>query len=129
MKFNFLNSEIRMFDLLNQANLLLTRINEDDEIDIPKVKSLLKKEHLTFKQYLCDVFESNLLIGKKIAEYKEAGFEMDSYFEQKYVSASDHVFSLFSLMRYEDRIDIENLIIDFYVPTSGSGERFPKPLT
>ena len=104
------------YQILDQSCVLLLRINEDKDVSIPKVSSLLQKHHASFRDYLFSIFESNLLICKKIGEYKEQGFEITADFEQKLNSATTLLFSIMPLLTYEQNCEIGEFIVNFYAP-------------
>lgn len=105
----------KLLDRLSQSRLLISRLNEDQDIQIPKVYSLLKKYFKDFDDELFSTFESFLLICKKVAEYKDCGFyEFEPWFEIKMESCVRQVFSISNLLEHEDNLRIEEFIFQFY---------------
>lgn len=103
-----------VFKKLEQGRLLISRLNDDVDFSIPKARSLVKKHYKDFNDELDSTFEALLLVNKKNSEYKELLYEIEPWFEQKLVSATELIFSVIPYFSHEQQIRIWKNIIKFY---------------
>ena len=100
---------------LQQCKLLLLRLNQDSDLEIPKVFSLLNKDcNKNQDKEIYAVFESLLLLNKKIYNYQDV--ELDSWYKYKLDAASEHTFLIFNYLSEYDQSNLEKYIINFYYP-------------
>lgn len=128
--------DAKLMSILAQSRLLLSRVNEDEDLQIPSVTSMLKKDYQSYDDEFYSTFESALLIAKKIEEYKMLDNEIDSHFLIKAEAAIEHVFRSLNYLEIgsEDDQKLENFVLDFYknknvVPSlTDFSNQFPKPV-
>ena len=89
-------------------------------MDIPKVRTLLKKEYKDFDDEVFSTVSSALLLGKKVAEFKSLNYEMDSWFETQLESAVDHTFSILTELKPESVEEVFSFVTRFYSPVEST---------
>lgn len=99
---------------LRQAQLLMIRLNEDQDIDIPKVKTNLQKHFKDFKDEVISSYESFLMLGRKVAEFEELGYIIDPWFQERMTSLTNHMIMVQDLLDYDDQERVLKLVLDFY---------------
>ena len=114
MNFFKLKPNKNLIKILDESSLLLKRLNKDEDINIPRVISLLKKDYSSFNDKLYSVVESMLLVTKKVAEYKELDYEMEPWFIERVNSATAHTFLMLNYLDPEDDQLMESFIREFY---------------
>lgn len=110
----------KVLTILSQSRLLLDRLNKDPDMDIPKVRTLLKKEYKDFDDEVFSTVSSALLLGKKVAEFKSLNYEMDSWFETQLESAVDHTFSILTELKPESVEEVFSFVTRFYSPVEST---------
>lgn len=112
LKSKSLKSSEELQDKLIQSKLMLTRLNNNTEIEIPKVNSLLKKYHDNLNDEIISIFESLLLIFNKLED--QNCYEFNSWIKIQAESCERQVFSIFDYLDHEDCLIIEKLLFNFY---------------
>ncbi len=103
----------QLLDTIQRSKLLIHRLNEEENVQIPKVITNTNTYFLTIEDEINSLLESILLISKKIEIFRN-NYEIDPWFDSRLKIALDSVFSIYYLLDYNDRENFDKFIIDFY---------------
>lgn len=86
---------------IDEARLLLMRLNDDD-IDCPGARALLVRRYETKLGACRAIYEAWCYITIRAKKLMNREYELDPWWEQRYISCSDHIFD--RCMMYLDAV-------------------------
>ena len=104
----------KVYKLLSQGNLMVSRLNEESNIPDAEVNSILKKDFKSFEDELFSTFRGLLILSKRIEDRKRQDNTFPEWFETRMERTSNHLFSIFNYLKLEHYNELERYIIDFY---------------
>lgn len=76
---------------IDEARLLLTRLNDED-LACPNTRALLVRRYSNPLEACLSIYTAWCYIAIRVKKFLDKEFELDPWWEQRFVSCSEHIF-------------------------------------